>query len=85
MDILDILQYVKYAKHVALCHNISSYILGIFEHIGSISGFPDIERRLGEVLELDKKRKEEEAKAAKISKLVENASPGAVVRVHAFN
>jgi hypothetical protein len=39
------------------------------------------EKRMADLLEADKKRKDEEAKAAKISKVVESASPGAVVHV----
>ena len=41
----------------------------------------DMEKKLAQFLESDKKKKEEEAKAAKLSKLVENASPGQVVQV----
>jgi hypothetical protein len=37
LDILGILQYVKYAKYVAICHNIPNYILSIFEHIFFLS------------------------------------------------
>ena len=40
-----------------------------------------MEKRMGELLDADKKRKEEDAKAAKISKVVESAGPGAVVHV----
>ena len=41
----------------------------------------DMEKKLAQFLESDKRRKEEEAKAVNISKLVENASPGQVVQM----
>lgn len=41
----------------------------------------EMEKRMADLLDADRKRKEEEAKAAKFSRIVESASPGAVVQV----
>ena len=40
-----------------------------------------MQKRVDDLMEADKRRKEEEAKAVKLSKLVENASPGQVVQM----
>ncbi len=44
-------------------------------------GKAEMEKQVAELKEAEKKRKDEEARAAKFSKTVENSSPGAVVQV----
>jgi hypothetical protein len=44
-------------------------------------GKAEMEKQLAELKEAERERMDEEAKAAKFSKIVENSSPGAVIRV----
>ena len=53
----------------------------VSEYLREHKAKAEMEKQVAEMKEAKKNRKDEEAKAAKLSKIVENSSPGAAVQV----